>query len=77
MCIDRGDNHFYYVHRISFDELFSTSDNILVTTACAGRVLGKADDYIRHKQMISAVGKGKYIFSTKFFQCCPRRYDSI
>ena len=29
------DNHFYYVPRISFDELFSTFDNILITTACA------------------------------------------
>ncbi len=38
---NRTDNHFYYVPRISFAELFSTSDNILITTACAGRVLGK------------------------------------
>lgn len=46
---NRTDNHFYYVPRISFDELFSTSDNILVTTACVGGVLGKADDYIQQK----------------------------
>ena len=46
---NRTDNHFYYVPRISFDELFSTSDNILVTTACVGWVLGKADDYIQQK----------------------------
>ena len=39
---DRSGSQFYYVPRISFDELFSTSDNILITTACVGRVLGKA-----------------------------------
>lgn len=35
----RVDNHFYYTPRISFDELFNTSDNIIVTTACLGGVL--------------------------------------
>ena len=40
---DRTDNHFYYVPRITFDELFDTSDNILITTACIGGVFGKAD----------------------------------
>ena len=41
---DRKDNHFYYVPRISFDELFHTSDNILFTTACVGGVFGKGDE---------------------------------
>ena len=40
----RTDNHFYYTPRISFEELFSTSDNIIITTACVGGVLGKGDD---------------------------------
>lgn len=40
----RTDNHFYYVPRVSFDELFATSDHIIVTTACVGGVLGKSDD---------------------------------
>lgn len=39
---NRKDNHFYYVPRISFDELFATSENIIITTACIGGVLGKA-----------------------------------
>lgn len=30
----RNDHHFYYVPRITFEELFATSDNIIVTTAC-------------------------------------------
>lgn len=41
---NRKDNHFYYTPRISFEELFATSDNIIVTTACVGGVFGKADD---------------------------------
>ena len=41
---NRKDNHFYYVPRITFDELFHTSDNIIVTTACIGGVFGKGDE---------------------------------
>lgn len=37
---NRKDNHFYYVPRVSFDELFATSENIIVTTACVGGVFG-------------------------------------
>lgn len=40
----RDDNHFYYVPRISFDELCNTSCNILVTSACIGGPLAKAED---------------------------------
>lgn len=39
---NRNDNHFYYVPRISIDELISTSENIIVTSACIGGVIGKA-----------------------------------
>lgn len=40
----RTDNHFYYVPRISLDELFASSNNIIVTTACIGGVFGKGDE---------------------------------
>ena len=33
---NREDNHFYYVPRISFDELINTSNNIIIGTACIG-----------------------------------------
>lgn len=36
---NREDGHFYYVPRITMDELEETSDNILITTACLGGVL--------------------------------------
>lgn len=45
----RTDNHFYYVPRVSFDELFSTSDNIIVTTACVGGVFGRGSDEAKNK----------------------------
>ena len=46
---NRKDNHYYYAPRITFEELFSTSDNIIITTACVGGVLGKADDEIKQR----------------------------
>lgn len=47
----RTDNHFYYVPRISMDELFATSDNIIVTTACIGGVLNKGDDECQQRMI--------------------------
>lgn len=35
---DRQDGHFYFVPRITFDELYNTSNNIIVSTACLGGV---------------------------------------
>ena len=46
---NRNDNHFYYVPRISFDELFTTSDNIIITTACIGGVLMKAEEVVKDR----------------------------
>ena len=46
---NRKDNHFYYAPRISFDELFSTSDNILITTACVGGVFEKGSNETQKK----------------------------
>lgn len=46
---NREDNHFYYVPRITFKELTETSDDILVSTACIGGILGKGNDEIKSK----------------------------
>lgn len=45
---NRKDNHFYYVPRISMDELFSTSDHILMTSACVGGVFGKGTEPVQN-----------------------------
>lgn len=38
-AFNRQDGHYYYAPRITFDELFATSDNIIVTTACVASAL--------------------------------------
>lgn len=44
---NRNDYHYYYTPRISFDELYATSNNIIITTACLGGVLNKADNNVK------------------------------
>ncbi len=46
---NRNDNHFYYVPRITYDELINTSDNILISTACLGGILNKSDNELKNK----------------------------
>ena len=48
---NRDDCHFYYMPRITFEELFATSDNIIVTTACLGGVLNKGNDSTKKRFM--------------------------
>ena len=40
------EKHFYYMPRISFEELINTSDNIIVLTACMAGILSKG-----HKEL--------------------------
>lgn len=44
-----SDDHYYYVPRITFDELCATSDNLIITTACLGGILAKGNDNIKSK----------------------------
>lgn len=44
---NREDNSFYYVPRITIDDVKHTSDNVIVSTACLGGVLNKAPDDIK------------------------------
>lgn len=46
---NRKDNHFYYVPRITFDELLGTSDNIIITSACLGGILNHASVEIQER----------------------------
>ena len=41
---NRNDNHFYYVPRITFDDLIHTSDNVIITSACLGGILNCASE---------------------------------
>lgn len=42
---DNSDRHMYYNPRISFEELFNTSNNIIVTTACLQSPINKLYNY--------------------------------
>lgn len=46
-AFNRDDNSFYYVPRITIEDVKDTSDNIIVSTACLGGVLNKAPDDVR------------------------------
>lgn len=46
---NRNDNHFYFTPRIYLDELFNTSDNIIITSACIGGIIAKSDEITRQK----------------------------
>lgn len=53
------DNHFYYTPRITFEELFATSDNIIVTTACLGGVLNNGS-VIEKEKMLGFLAMNKH-----------------
>ncbi len=46
-AFNRDDNSFYYVPRITIEDVKNTSGNIIVSTACLGGVLNKAPDNVR------------------------------
>ena len=46
-AFNRDDNSFYYVPRITIEDVKNASDNIIVSTACLGGVLNKAPDDVR------------------------------
>lgn len=66
---NRNDNHFYYTPRITFGELFSTSSNIIITTACVGGVFGKGDEASQDKFLAFMVAnKGRCFFEVGHHQ---------
>lgn len=46
---NREDGHFYYVPRITFNELISTSDNVIVCTACVASLLCKGNEELKQR----------------------------
>ena len=56
---NRKDNHFFYVPRITIDDLLNTSDNIIITSACLGGPLNHAPENIV-KQLLEFMSKNKY-----------------
>ena len=46
-AFNREDGHFYYVPRITLQELIHTSDNIIISTACIGGILYKGNNKVK------------------------------
>lgn len=46
---NRKDGSYYYAPRITFDDLLHTSPNVIVTTACLGGILNRANDVIQER----------------------------
>ena len=55
---NKKDNHFYYTPRILIDDLFKTSDNIIISSACLGGVFNKGNENIK-KRMLDFYIKNK------------------
>lgn len=48
-AFNRNDNHYYYVPRISMEELEQTSDNLMITSACLASPLSKGNDAFKKR----------------------------
>lgn len=46
---NRETNRYYYSPRMSLEDLFNTSDNIVVTSACLGGFFGKANEGLQRR----------------------------
>lgn len=57
-AFNREDNHFYYMPRISLEELENTSDNILCTSACLASPLAKGSNNAK-KRFLNFLIKNK------------------
>lgn len=47
ISLSNKEDHKYYTPRISFNELLNTSNNIAMTTACIGGILGSDDEELK------------------------------
>lgn len=58
---NKDDGHFYFSPRITFDELFHTTDNVIITTACVAGPLCKGTESAK----------------TKFLEFCIKHSDRV
>lgn len=72
---NRDDNHFYYVPRISIDELTATSNNIIVTTACLGGIFNKGNEDIKDKFLEFCIANKDRCFLEIQHHCAQEQID--
>ena len=56
---NRQDGHYHYVPRITFEELYATSDNIIIATACTGGVFRSENKDLKN-EYIEFLEKNKH-----------------
>ena len=49
IACNREDGHFYYNPRITLDELINTSENVIISSACLGGIIGKGNADVKIK----------------------------
>lgn len=49
LAFNREDGHYYYVPRITYEELINTSDNVIITTACLGGILNSKREDLKNR----------------------------
>lgn len=59
LSFNRNDGHYYYAPRITFEELYNTTDNIIISTACIGGVY-KSDNVKLKSKFTSFLYKNKH-----------------
>lgn len=52
IAFNRNDNHFYYVPRITYEELINTSDNIIICTACLASILASNNALLKERFIV-------------------------
>ena len=55
---NRKDGHYYYAPRIEFSDLLSTSNNVIISSACLGGILNRASEEIQ-KRFLDFMAKNK------------------
>ena len=66
---NRKDGHYYYAPRITLDDLFNTSNNIIITTACLGGPLNHSSDEVK-KSIIDLCNQIITLLEGRFINCC-------
>lgn len=75
-AFNRNDHHFYYMPRVSFDELEEISDNIMITTACVASPLGiKSTDESREKMINFLANHRKNCYLEIQHHCCDKQRE--
>lgn len=70
---NRSDNHFYYVPRISMDELENVSNNVIITTACLASPLNASSQNFRERFLNFLIKNRENCYLEVQHHCVPEQ----